>query len=55
MIKHYIDLITNSYIIEKDDKVVMSVDLDQTNDQVIIKTPKEVYAGPIDLIKFKED
>lgn len=55
MIKHYIDLTTNSYIVEQDDKIIMSVDLDQTNDQVIIRTPNEVYAGPVDLIKFKED
>lgn len=57
MLKHYIDIATNTYIIEKDEVVVFSVNLDdaQDHDHIIIKTPNEVYAGPIELISFKED
>lgn len=57
MLKHYIDIATNTYIIEKDEVIVFSVNLDNIQDRghIIIKTPNEVYAGPIELISFKEN
>ena len=57
MLKHYIDLATSTYIIETDDVVVFSVNLDSNSDRdhIVIKTPSEVYAGPIELISFKEN
>lgn len=57
MLKHYIDIATNTYIIERDEVVVFSINLDDVPERnhIIIKTPKEVYAGPIELIGFKED
>ena len=35
---------------------LMSIELtDLPNNQIVIKTPKEVYAGPIDFISFSEN
>ena len=57
MLKHYIDIATNTYIIERDEVIVFSINLDDTpdRDHIIIKTPNEVYAGPIELINFREE
>lgn len=52
-IKHYID-VNGMYCVVVDDVLVMSVELDKELGHVVIKTPKEVYAGPVDLISFKE-
>ena len=43
------------YEIYQDDKVVMTIELDKDLEQVIIKTDKEVYQGPIDFINFSGD
>lgn len=51
MLRHYINYIDNTYYIEKDDTIVFSVKLDK-EDQIEIRTPQEVYAGPIELIGF---
>ena len=41
------------YICDADGIVIFSISLtDLPNNQIIIKTPKEVYAGPIDLVSF---
>lgn len=44
-------------IVDDENRVIFSVTLvpDMPNNQVIIKTDKEVYAGPIDFIVFKEE
>lgn len=57
MLKHYIDIATNTYIIERDEVIVFSVNLDDVpgRDHIIVKTPNEVYAGPIELVSFKEE
>ena len=55
MLKHYINIIDNTYIIEKDDVIIFSVELDNTLDQIVVRTPNEVYAGPVDLICFSAD
>ena len=44
------------YIYNDDGHVLFSVKLtDEPGDQIVIYTDKEVYAGPIDLIKFSEE
>lgn len=43
------------YEIYQDGKVVMTIELDKDLEQVIIKTNKEVYQGPIDFINFSGD
>lgn len=44
------------YIYNEDGHVLFSVKLtDKPGNQIVIYTDKEVYAGPIDLINFKED
>ena len=55
--EHYIDIATNTYIIERDGVIIFSVQLDEDpgRGHIIIKTPKEVYAGPVELISFKEN
>lgn len=53
MIKHYI--LGNKYYVEQDGKIVLSCSLDQEKEQIIMVTEKEIYAGPISLISFKED
>lgn len=51
------ELFADRYVIY-DDKgnEIFSVELtDEPNNQIVIKTPKEVYAGPIDFISFNEN
>ena len=51
------ELFEDRYVIY-DDKgnEIFSVELtDEPNNQIVIKTPKEVYAGPIDFISFSEN
>lgn len=54
------EIIGNTYYIYDDTtkKIVFSVELTDTgefpNNQVVIRTEKEIYAGPIDFIKFSE-
>lgn len=44
-------------IVDDEGKIIFSVTLvpDLPNNQVVIRTKKEVYAGPIDFIAFKEE
>ena len=51
------EIIDNMYFIyDKEGNVIFSVELTaEPNNQIVIKTPKEVYAGPIDFISFNED
>lgn len=43
------------YIYNDDGYVLFSIKLtDEPGNQIVIYTNKEVYAGPIDLISFKE-
>ena len=51
------ELFTDRFVIYDDDNnEIFSVELtDLPNNQIIIKTPKEVYAGPIDFISFSEN
>lgn len=51
------ELFADKYVIY-DDKgnEIFSVELtDEPNNQIVIKTQKEVYAGPIDFISFSEN
>ena len=43
------------YHIIQDEKTILSIEIDKELEQVIIKTDNEVYAGPINLIKFSGD
>lgn len=54
-ITHYISANDNVYYIMIGDTIVFSIELDKVLNHVIIRTPNEVYAGPVDLIYFKED
>ena len=54
-ITHYISVNDNVYYIMIGDTIVFSIELDKVLNHVIIRTPNEVYAGPVDLIYFKED
>lgn len=50
MLKHYID--GNNYkIVNELNNIVLSIELiqDLPGDQIVLKTDKEVYAGPIEL------
>ena len=51
------EIIDNMYFIyDKNGNVIFSVELTaEPNNQIVIKTPKEVYAGPIDFISFNEN
>lgn len=54
--KHYIH--SDTYYLEDDEgNLLLSIKLKNNlpNNQIIVKTKKEVYAGPVDLIYFKED
>lgn len=46
---HFIDE-KNVYHIQKNGKDVLTIELDSIEGHVIIKTEKEVFAGPIDLL-----
>ena len=43
------------YHIFQNEKPILSIELDKELEQAIIKTDKEVFAGPVDLIKFSGD
>ena len=51
------ELFNCRYVIYDDDNnEIFSIELtEEPNNQIIIKTPKEVYAGPIDFISFSEN
>jgi hypothetical protein len=51
------ELFVDRYVIYDDEgKEIFSVELtDFPNNQIIIKTQKEVFAGPIDFIRFDEN
>jgi hypothetical protein len=51
------ELFVDRYVIYDDEgKEIFSVELtEEPNNQIIIKTPKEVFAGPIDFISFSEN
>ena len=51
------ELFADKYVIYDDKGTeIFSVELtDEPNNQIVIKTPKEVYAGPIDFISFNEN
>lgn len=52
--KHFIE--DNVYYIVDDNKIILSITLEKMpGNQITIKTNKEVYSGPIDLISFKEN
>lgn len=48
MIKHYVNLFDNIYYIEKDNVIMMSIELDKNTNQVIIRTPNSVYNGTVE-------
>lgn len=50
-------IIDNTYFIYGNNgNVIFSVELtEEPNNQIVIKTNKEVYAGPIDFISFSEN
>lgn len=54
--RHFIQGDTYS-IVDDNDKIILSIDLvpDMPNNQIILKVKDEVYAGPIDLLHFKEE
>lgn len=43
------------YHIIQNEKTVLSIEIDKELEQIIIKTDKEVYQGPIDFINFSGD
>jgi hypothetical protein len=51
------EIIDNIYFIyDAEGNVIFQVELTaEPNNQIVIKTPKEVYAGPIDFISFSEN
>jgi hypothetical protein len=51
------EIMDNIYFIyDKNGNVIFQVELtDLPNNQIIIRTNKEVYAGPIDFIRFDEN
>jgi hypothetical protein len=54
------EIIENTYYIYDDkNKIIFSVELTDLaefpNNQIVIRTEKEVFAGPIDFIKFSEN
>lgn len=52
--KHYIK--DNIYYLEDNGCVVFSLRIDENfENQVVITTPKEVYAGPVDCLSFWSD
>lgn len=51
MIKHIIDE-NDEYIIEINGTQVFKIQLAEDQDQIIIETDKEVWAGPIDLLNL---
>lgn len=54
---HKIDFETNTYSIFDDDaNELLSIDLTkEPGNQIIIKTEKEIYSGPIELLSFSGD
>lgn len=51
------EIIDNVYLIyDEEGNVIFSVSLTaKPNNQIVIRTNKEVYAGPIDFISFNEN
>lgn len=51
------EIIDNMYFIyDEEGTVIFSVELTvEPNNQIVIRTNKEVYAGPIDFISFNEN
>ncbi len=51
------ELFVDRYVIyDEEGNEIFSVELtDEPNNQIIIRTNKEVYAGPIDFISFSEN
>ena len=54
--KHFI-LNDNYIIVDDSNKTLLSIDLvnELPNNQIILKLPKEVYAGPIEFLAIKEE
>ena len=43
------------YIYDEENKVIFSLELtDYPDDQIVISTDREVFAGPVNLLKFSE-
>lgn len=56
MLKQKIENNTYEIYDDFDGQILLTVKIDEEfDDQIIISTSKEVFAGPIDNIKFKED
>lgn len=51
------EIIDNTYFIyDETSTKIFSIELtEEPNNQIVIKTNKEVYAGPIDFISFNEN
>jgi len=47
MIKHYIDILTNTYIIEKDGVIIFSIELDPNGEDVHMRGINNEYIGDI--------
>lgn len=51
------EIIDNVYLIyDEEGDIILSISLTaKPNNQIVIRTKKEVYAGPIDFISFNEN
>jgi len=47
MIKHYIDILSNTYIIEKDEVIIFSIELGSNGEDVHIRGINNEYIGDI--------
>lgn len=52
MIKHYINYIDNTYYVEVDDTIVLSISLDKLNDQIMINTPHSEFHGKAEEVEI---
>lgn len=43
------------YNIELNGEIILSIKLDKELNQIVAETKNEVYAGPVDLIRFSTD
>lgn len=54
-LKQQLNSITNQYeILDDSNNILLSVQLEENN-QIVIKTDKEVWAGPINLLTFTDN
>lgn len=51
MLRHYIDITDNTYIIENDGTIVFSINLTK-DDGILVRSPNDVYTGKIEDISI---